>query len=113
MGRLADLADAIQAAGIPINGVAITGPDTAPTSVTVDYRAEATQGQRTQGDALAAGWDWTPRRPRRDADLLAALSALSDADRSKLLALAAADLLQRRPGLARAFGIALDGDEKA
>lgn len=63
--------------------------------------------------AVVAAWDWTPRRARPLADLLAAVQALPLADRNKLLALAAADLLQRRPGLARAFGVALDGDEPA
>lgn len=53
------------------------------------------------------------RRPRSDADLLAAVNALSASDRNKLIAAAVVDLLQRRPGVARKLSIDLDGDEIA
>lgn len=56
--RLADLDAALKALGIPIIGVVGTTPPA------VQYDVSATPSQIAQGDALAAGWDMTPRRKR-------------------------------------------------
>jgi len=53
------------------------------------------------------------RRPRPLADLLTDLTALSSADREKLLLVAVGKMLQQEAGLARELGIAIDGDEIA
>jgi hypothetical protein len=56
MSRVTDLDEAIKAAGVPIDGVARLNNGT----VRIDFAAEATDEQRTQAQAIAAGWDWTP-----------------------------------------------------
>lgn len=59
MSRVADLANAITALGIPINSVALVGQDPIhPTSVFIDFQPAATQPQKDQANALAAGWDF-------------------------------------------------------
>jgi len=52
--RVADLSDALVAAGIPIVTVRRTG-----NVATVVYGAAATPAQKTQGDNVASGWDWS------------------------------------------------------
>lgn len=60
MKSIADLHEAIAAAGIPIDGVSKTGQ-----LVDVQFKPEATAEQRTQAAAIVAAWDWTPPRPPR------------------------------------------------
>jgi hypothetical protein len=50
MSAFTSLHQQLTDAGIPINGVSQTA---------VDYKPEATAPQRTQGDAILAGFDWS------------------------------------------------------
>lgn len=104
--RLNQLVQALQAAGLPVVSVE-RGP---PVLVWLNA---ATPAQQTQANAIAAGFDFRPRRPRKLADLTAAVNALTAAQKNALLAVCCADLLQRNPQAARQLGIALDGDEVA
>jgi hypothetical protein len=104
MGAGERLHDELTRQAIPIVGVS-------EVPRRIDYADAATVAQRVQGNTLLGTWDWSPRRPRKLADLITAINALAAADRQKLLTAAAAELLQRYPRLAIGLGITLDGDE--
>jgi hypothetical protein len=78
MSRLTDLANAIQAKGIPVVSV---GEDR-----TVQYAPAATPAQRTQGDALAASWDMGARVPRTMLAVRNDLAALTAAQKNAVWA---------------------------
>lgn len=52
----------------------------------------------------------TPRPRKEITTLVQQINALSTADRQKLLVIAAAEMLNRRPKLAQAFNIDIDGE---
>lgn len=99
------LQDAFDAAAIPIDGISFGPP------LRVDYRPEATAQQRSAGDALVAGFDSRPRRPRKAAAIFQAINALSAADRTKLITAVCTAVLIDNPLLAQRIGINIGGDE--
>lgn len=111
--RLLQLDADIRAAGIPIDGVALLDPASAPPTVRIDFQASATQAQRTQAQSIVSGFDWTPRRPRPLATLRTEITNLTQAQRNTLLIMIAADFLREHPRAAEALGISISGDEPA
>jgi hypothetical protein len=72
----------------------------------------ATEAQRAQAQAMLDDPNnWRLRRRRSYADLMGEITALSAADRNKLLNAVCADFLREHPDFARRFNIAVDGDE--
>ncbi len=57
MAGITDLDQALRSAGIPIRGVQGSGD----ASCVIDYLSSATAQQRQDGDAIKAGFDWTPQ----------------------------------------------------
>lgn len=72
--RLARLDEAIRAVA-PIFGVALL-TETPPT-VRIDFQPAATAPQQTAANNLAAGWDWTARKPRTLYAIWQAINALT------------------------------------
>lgn len=100
---LAALDEAIKAAGVPIDGVGRLLDGT----VRIDFRPEATEQQRTQANAIAAGWDWSPaaaaaredaKKPERTELRSAAVAAV--AGNQDYLAIATPTTAQMRSQLA-------------
>lgn len=94
---------ALQAAGIPVDGVSGRGAN-----VRIDFKSSATAAQREQARQIALGFDWTPRTMKSLAALTTEIGQLSSSDRDKLLAAALAEMLQQNPGLAARAGVAID-----
>lgn len=57
--RVAALDQTIREAGIPLDGIALVDPNSTPPVTRIDYRPEATVQQRTDGNAIVDGWDWS------------------------------------------------------
>ena len=83
--------------------------------IRLDWDHEPTNPQKTQaGTALSdaeSAYEFNEWRPKEASVLLNEIDGLSNADQQKLLKLAAVDLLQRQPDLARSLGIEIDADE--
>jgi hypothetical protein len=108
MSRVTDLDRAIRALGVPIYGVSrLPGG-----AVRIDFNG-ATAQQMSDAQTLAAGWDWTPRRPRPLAAIRADIAALAAANKQALLEAVAAYLVQQVPDFMSRFGLAgaVAGDE--
>lgn len=110
MPTLRDLHEQIAAAGIPITGVN-RGTLADPVLVTVQFAPEATAEQRSQAQAIVAGFDWRPRRKRPYTELISAIGNLTVSDRNKLINLSLAHFLRENPKAASLVGITLSGDE--
>ena len=80
MKTLADLHEAIAAAGIPIDGVSnVFGV------YAVQFKAGATAEQRAAAESIVAGFDWVgPPPPRARAVLRQAIEALTATERNRL-----------------------------
>jgi len=102
---VARLDEALKDAGIPIVGVSGVQGD-----VRVWFQS-ATVQQKIDAAAIVAGYDWTPRRLKGPLALIAEIANLTAADRNRLLAATAADLLRRVPRVAMRLGINIEGDE--
>lgn len=77
--RVAKLANAITALGIPITGIRDS-----ESGLVIHYTAAATGPQITQGNALAAGWSFAPRKPRTITALFDAITALTTAQKTNI-----------------------------
>jgi hypothetical protein len=94
-------------AGIPVHGVSGRPPD-----VRIDFKAEATDAQKAQAQALANNHPWAQRTLRPAAAVAADLEAWAGVDPLKVRRLAAllvARLMQDDPGFARRHNIPVDG----
>ncbi len=73
MRPLGDLHAAIEAAGIPIDGLSRAGE-----TVRVDFRWGATDEHRKQAEAIVAAFDWSEPPPPKDRNLLAEIYMSTD-----------------------------------
>lgn len=108
MSAAAKVHEALAAAGIPIDGVAVGSA-----GMRIDFRPEATAPQRQQAQAIAASVAVLPRKPADRAAVRQAIAALSAADRQRLMIETTVDWLLDHPQAARKLGIAVDGDAPA
>lgn len=106
MSAAAKIHDALTAAGIPIDGVAVGA-----TGMRIDFRPEATAQQRQQAQTLAASVDVAPRKQADRVAVRQAIAALSAFDRQRLMIETTVDWLLDHPQAARKLGIPVDGDE--
>ena len=79
--------------------------------VRVDFAPEATEQDKQQARSLADAFDWSPRRPRSKAALLADIDALAPDDFNTLVKDLLCERLQSDPYWAINQGINLPGDE--
>ena len=105
--RLNRLTNAITAAGIPIDGISQASDGT----LTVQYRAEATQAQRDQAAAMVASFDMRPRRPRSYADLIAAFQALTAAQQTQVRNRVLLWTIRQNPEIIEDLNLPIAGDE--
>jgi len=108
MTPIARLDSLIQAAGIPIFGVASLGGG----QYRVDFKPEATVQQRLDAQAIVNAFDGKGRRAKTVADIYQSIRLQTAADQSKIFAGVAALIIQKNPDLVRKLlNIAIDGDE--
>lgn len=115
------LNEALRATGAPFGGAS---PRPAQQGQTVHFTengigyfvelhipASATPAQRQQLANVLSSFNFAVRRTRSRADLLAAVQALTNAQRSLLIAAVITDFLIDEPSYVRKLGINLEGDE--
>ncbi len=102
----ARIADALQAAGLPVSGVRVVGG-----RQEVMWSGTPTVGQRAAADSILADPEYGPRRPRPLADVLTDLQGLTQQEVQAIVLRQLAEALARDPGLGRRAGVPVDGDE--
>lgn len=116
MNRLDVFANLLTQAAVPFWTVSGTQPYSAET-VTIDFKAEATQEQRDWANAQKATFDWRTRRFVTDGQLAAVIAGLTNAQQNQLLRRLLARLIKQAGGeewilqLAAELGVSVPYDE--
>ena len=99
---------------IPINGLGFSDPP-GPTTVTIDFKPEATAEQVAWAEAALESFDWRPRRFLTDAVIASTIAGLTAQQQNAILRRLVARFLQQNEEWVREVmadhGVAIPYDE--
>ena len=101
--KISDFVELLETNGIPIHGVSGTG-----VNCRIDFKDEATNGQKTQARDLATSFDWRRKRKRLPSQILADYLNLTNQQRTELLNKVIAQVLYENPKLATNLATEID-----